>query len=55
MGGVLFRALEERRAVVVPEGGWPGVTVLVPAYNEEPVIAHCVEALRKVDYPTWRS
>ncbi|MFE8016393.1 glycosyltransferase [Streptomyces antibioticus] len=51
VGGVLFRVLEERRAVVVPEGGWPGVTVLVPAYNEEPVIGHCVEALRKVDYP----
>ncbi|MFV0138005.1 glycosyltransferase family 2 protein [Streptomyces sp. HMX87] len=50
-GGLLFRLLEERSVIRVPAGGWPGVTVLVPAYNEEAVIARCVEALRRVDYP----
>ncbi|MER5257119.1 glycosyltransferase family 2 protein [Streptomyces sp. NPDC002855] len=51
VGGVLFRILEEGRGPVRPPDGWPGVTVLVPAYNEEQVIARCVEALRRVDYP----
>ncbi|GAA1907772.1 poly-beta-1,6-N-acetyl-D-glucosamine synthase [Streptomyces durmitorensis] len=51
VGGVLFRVLEERPRLVTPPGGWPGVTVLVPAYNEEQVISRCVEALRQVDYP----
>lgn len=51
VGGVIFRVREESPEIVTPEGGWPGVTVLVPAYNEEKVIARCVEALREVDYP----
>ncbi|WP_327670864.1 MULTISPECIES: glycosyltransferase family 2 protein [unclassified Streptomyces] len=50
-GGVIFRLREEHPEIVEPPGGWPGVTVLVPAYNEEMVIARCVEALRAVDYP----
>jgi poly-beta-1,6-N-acetyl-D-glucosamine synthase len=50
-GGVLFRALDERGADVIPEAGWPGVTVLIPAYNEERVIATCVQAALAVDYP----
>ncbi|WP_223206059.1 glycosyltransferase [Streptomyces xanthii] len=51
VGGVAFRLLDERPDAVEPDGGWPGVTVLVPAYNEEAVIARCVAALRRVDYP----
>ncbi|MGW8380638.1 glycosyltransferase [Streptomyces sp. ODS28] len=51
VGGVLFRVLEERGEPAPPPGGWPGVTVLVPAYNEEKVIAGCVRALGEVDYP----
>jgi poly-beta-1,6-N-acetyl-D-glucosamine synthase len=50
-GGILFRVLDERGAEVIPEGGWPGVTVLIPAYNEERVIATCVQAALAVDYP----
>jgi poly-beta-1,6-N-acetyl-D-glucosamine synthase len=50
-GGFLFRLLEEAREPSEPEGGWPGVTILVPAYNEESVIAANVQASRAVDYP----
>ncbi len=50
-GGLLFRLLDEKNVGAEPEGGWPGVTVLVPAYNEEAVIAACVAAARAVDYP----
>lgn len=50
-GGILFRLLEERRSITRPAGGWPGVTVLVPAYNEQAVISRCLRALRAVDYP----
>ena len=48
-GGVLFRLLEEDDAFEVAE--WPGVTVLIPAYNEEAVIATSVRAALESDYP----
>ena len=50
-GGLLFRVLDERNPAHVPTGGWPGVTLLIPAHNEEQVIAGCVVAARAVDYP----
>ncbi|MGH3024525.1 MAG: glycosyltransferase [Gaiellaceae bacterium] len=50
-GGVLFRVLEEQSSAETPAGGWPGVSVLVPAYNEETVIATCVRAALEADYP----
>ena len=50
-GGLLFRVLDERHAAEEPDGGWPGVTVLIPAYNEEAVIATSVAAALAVDYP----
>src|SRR5947207_13449249 len=49
-GGVVFRLLDGRVAV----GGvtaWPGVTLLIPAFNEELVIGTCVRAGLAVDYP----
>jgi cellulose synthase/poly-beta-1,6-N-acetylglucosamine synthase-like glycosyltransferase len=33
---------------------WPSVTILIPAHNEEAVIAHNLEALLAVDYPPDR-
>jgi poly-beta-1,6-N-acetyl-D-glucosamine synthase len=51
-GGLLFRRLEESSEVTEPEGGWPGVSVLIPAFNEEAVIAVSVTAALAVDYPT---
>jgi poly-beta-1,6-N-acetyl-D-glucosamine synthase len=50
-GGLIFRLLEEDREPSMPEGGWPGVTILVPACNEEGVIAANVQAASAVDYP----
>lgn len=50
-GGILFRLTDETPRVREPEGGWPGVTVLIPAYNEELVIAGSIGAARELDYP----
>ena len=50
-GGLLFRLLDERIELETPDGGWPAVTLLIPAYNEEPVIASCVRHARDADYP----
>src|SRR6266567_1663357 len=50
-GGLLFRVCDEYNDGAMPEGGWPGVTVLVSAYNEEHVIGDSVRALKMVDYP----
>jgi biofilm PGA synthesis N-glycosyltransferase PgaC len=51
-GGLVFRLFDERRDIDrAPPDGWPPVTMLVPAYNEEVVIASCVRAALAVDYP----
>ena len=50
-GGVLFRWLEEPTRVEEPKEGWPGVSVLIPAYNEESVIATSVTDALAADYP----
>jgi biofilm PGA synthesis N-glycosyltransferase PgaC len=49
-GGILFRLLDESRGELTPDG-WPGVTVLIPAYNEAEVIAISVNAALAADYP----
>jgi poly-beta-1,6-N-acetyl-D-glucosamine synthase len=50
-GGLLFRLLDERNDGEMPPGGWPGISVLIPAFNEGPVIANCVRAALSADYP----
>jgi biofilm PGA synthesis N-glycosyltransferase PgaC len=50
-GGAVFRLLDER-VVFVGRDTWPGVTLLVPAYNEELVIGTCVKAALALDYPS---
>jgi biofilm PGA synthesis N-glycosyltransferase PgaC len=50
-GGLLFRRLEEPTTVEEPKEGWPGVSVLIPAHNEESVIATSVTAALAADYP----
>jgi len=51
-GALVFRLFDERTELEEPPGGWPGVTVLIPAHNEEHVIATSVRAALAVDYPT---
>jgi biofilm PGA synthesis N-glycosyltransferase PgaC len=50
-GGLVFWWCEERRPLQLPDGGWPGVTIVIPAFNEEAVIATCVRAALATDYP----
>ena len=50
-GGLMFRVLEERDEVEEPEAGWQGISVLIPAYNEESVIALSLTAALASDYP----
>jgi biofilm PGA synthesis N-glycosyltransferase PgaC len=52
-GGVLFRRLDEHQIERAPEQQWPGVTILIPAYNEAGVIATCVRAALALDYPRF--
>ncbi|MEM6645177.1 MAG: glycosyltransferase family 2 protein [Bacteroidota bacterium] len=50
------RAFAEQRYpyATIEDGQWPSVTVFVPAHNEELVIAHCLDALLRADYPADR-
>jgi poly-beta-1,6-N-acetyl-D-glucosamine synthase len=51
-GGLLFRLLDERLPRAhEPAGAAPGVTVLIPAFNDAAVIARSIEAARRADYP----
>jgi biofilm PGA synthesis N-glycosyltransferase PgaC len=50
-GGLVFRLFDEENDGELPSGGWPGVTILIPAYNEELVIGTTVSAALAVDYP----
>jgi biofilm PGA synthesis N-glycosyltransferase PgaC len=50
-GGLLFRLLDEPIRAEDPERGWPGVSLLIPAYNEENVIAVSVTSALSADYP----
>ena len=51
-GGFMFRLLTERRPVEPdPAIGSPGVTLLIPAYNEAAVIGNSVRAALAIDYP----
>ncbi len=50
-GGLVFRALDEHVADPRPDHEWPGVTILIPAYNEAAVIATCIGSVLAVDYP----
>jgi biofilm PGA synthesis N-glycosyltransferase PgaC len=48
---VIFRAFDEGEPFQQPAGGWPGVSILIPAYNEANVIGSCVRAALGSDYP----
>ncbi len=51
-GGLLFRLYEEKNEIETPPaGGWPPITLLIPAFNEELVVGTSVRAALAVDYP----
>ena len=50
-GGLIFRGLDEHVGDPRPEHEWPGVTILIPAYNEAAVIATCIGSALASDYP----
>ena len=50
-GGLVYRLFEEATEIEEPPGGWPPLTLLIPAYNEGQVIVTCLAAAREVDYP----
>lgn len=51
-GGILTRPLDEiHRGTHMSKEGWPGVTVLIPAYNEGPTIETSVRAALASNYP----
>lgn len=54
-GGIMFKLLDEHasRFDQEPPDGWPGVTVLIPAYNEQAVIAVSVVGALASDYPNF--
>ncbi len=39
-------------AVEAPAGGWPSVSIIVPAHNEERVVEACAATLLASDYPS---
>ena len=52
----LLTALRKRSQVVAltvpsPDADWPGVTVIVPCWNEERTVVKTVESLLALDYP----
>lgn len=51
-GGIMFRLLDESasRFDQEPPHGWPGVTVLIPVFNEEAVVAVSVVGALASDY-----
>jgi biofilm PGA synthesis N-glycosyltransferase PgaC len=51
-GGLIFRLFDEANDGLPPADGWPGVTVLIPAYNEERVVGTTVRAALAADYPS---
>jgi len=56
VAGFLYsqESAKEKRLIDKMEGELPGVSILVPAHNEELVIEHTVETLFSSDYPNDR-
>lgn len=53
-GGLIFHLYDEGTDVSrPPAAGWPPLTVVIPAYNEERVIGACVAAALALDYPEF--
>jgi len=44
--------VREGLSLATPDGGWPLVSVIVPAHNEEDLAPRCAESLLASDYPS---
>ena len=51
-GALVFRIADEPLEPAEQLRPWPGVTILIPAFNEERVIETCIRAALGSDYPT---
>jgi biofilm PGA synthesis N-glycosyltransferase PgaC len=47
----IFHKLKEKKEVFQPSTYKPAVSIIVPAYNEEKVVARTIETLLEADYP----
>ena len=48
----IFHKLKEKKEMAKPRGSFnPRVSIIVPAYNEEKVVARTIETLVEADYP----
>jgi 1,2-diacylglycerol 3-beta-glucosyltransferase len=53
VGAIAYRPRRERDAEVLPDDELPMVSILVPAHNEENVIANTIAHLLRLDYPRF--
>jgi cellulose synthase/poly-beta-1,6-N-acetylglucosamine synthase-like glycosyltransferase len=54
VAGLVYSRRYARPAATEPAGGWPSVSIVVPARNEARVIAQTICALAALDYPSNR-
>lgn len=45
------KRLPIRPVTNAPNGKWPRVTILVPVYNSEEILAACIDSIRRQSYP----
>ncbi len=45
------RRLPIRPVTKAPQGKWPRVSILIPVYNSEAILAACIESIRRQSYP----
>jgi poly-beta-1,6 N-acetyl-D-glucosamine synthase len=51
--GYLHQVEQTARADAKGQVTWPAVTIIVPAYNEGPVIVPAIRSLLQIDYPAY--
>ena len=49
-GSIALPSVTEGLDGPVPEGGWPRLSIIVPAHNEQQVIDQCLNSLRQSEY-----
>jgi len=48
---VAIARLRARRAAITDVSPWPGLSLIVPVYNGEDTLGHCLDSLRRQNYP----